>query len=659
MIKVIVLFFISSFSISYTQYSVDTLHSPIRVGTMANFGFNFHSADFGSLPGIPNCCPKFSSGFGTSISYITQIQYRVNLDWTIGLRAGLFEQPAILKTTQKTITSVSSQLREVEIKYEINANLQTIAAQPFVSYHISDPLQVKAGLWGGILSTKSFTQKEMLVQPETGTFENGKRTRMEQSGTISETSSFLLGSVLGLSYDIPLNSSKTLLLVPEISLQYNFSNFIQNAQWRSTTLWTGISALYNFRSQPYEPPPPAPPPAVVMERVVPEPPKTTIVILDLETVDENGEPKELKTIPITQEVTRIVLPLLPYIFFDEGSDKLSRRYNKEITKNTNDVLDKYETILSVIASRMNENPQSTITLKGCENSNENAQFRGSLAKNRAETIRNVLISIYGIDGKRVIIVENSLTSKKSNEQTIEGQEENSRVEIYSAFPLILSPLEKSDTISKSVITGVKIAPNLTSEAENVTWNVKTEANSIPLTTNKGNNKIEPFLVPLTQEIIDKLAKANTFKVTVNGEDNFNQQFESVLEVPIEKNFIVRQNETETISTNITKEVYNLLLFDYNSSELTEDQKKSLLIIKKRISPNSVVSIKGYTDKSGSEEVNKTLSLNRAKSVASVLGVSTKAEIIGIGSSELLFPNNLPEGRFYSRTVVVEISIENK
>ena len=33
-------------------------------GLYSTFNYNFHISDFSKLPGIPNCCPKFTKGSG-------------------------------------------------------------------------------------------------------------------------------------------------------------------------------------------------------------------------------------------------------------------------------------------------------------------------------------------------------------------------------------------------------------------------------------------------------------------------------------------------------------------------------------------------------------------------------------------------------------------
>src|SRR5437762_3903901 len=41
----------------------DTLR--MRYGVVGGLSINRHTADFRALPGVPNCCPQFSSGSGT------------------------------------------------------------------------------------------------------------------------------------------------------------------------------------------------------------------------------------------------------------------------------------------------------------------------------------------------------------------------------------------------------------------------------------------------------------------------------------------------------------------------------------------------------------------------------------------------------------------
>jgi OOP family OmpA-OmpF porin len=75
------------------------------------------------------------------------------------------------------------------------------------------------------------------------------------------------------------------------------------------------------------------------------------------------------------------------------------------------------------------------------------------------------------------------------------------------------------------------------------------------------------------------------------------------------------------------------------------------MVKRRISPNATVSIVGHTDRIGDEEYNRKLSEERARLTASQLNASTST-VTGVGENQPQYTNDLPEGRFYNRTVDV-------
>ena len=70
--------------------------------------------------------------------------------------------------------------------------------------------------------------------------------------------------------------------------------------------------------------------------------------------------------------------------------------------------------------------------------------------------------------------------------------------------------------------------------------------------------------------------------------------------------------------------------------------------------NSTVTITGHTDRVGDPGVNMKPSQDRAPAVAAAL-TGTTPTTRGLGESQLLFSNDLPEGRFYCR--IVDIVVE--
>ena len=106
------------------------------------------------------------------------------------------------------------------------------------------------------------------------------------------------------------------------------------------------------------------------------------------------------------------------------------------------------------------------------------------------------------------------------------------------------------------------------------------------------------------------------------------------------------------------DLYSLILFDVRSSDLSPANRKIASYIAARLSPKSVITIRGYTDKLGEAGFNRELALKRAQNTAAALGITGRAAIEGIPQADL-YDNSLPEGRFYTRTVdiIVETPTE--
>jgi outer membrane protein OmpA-like peptidoglycan-associated protein len=78
-------------------------------------------------------------------------------------------------------------------------------------------------------------------------------------------------------------------------------------------------------------------------------------------------------------------------------------------------------------------------------------------------------------------------------------------------------------------------------------------------------------------------------------------------------------------------------------------------VKARIQPESKVRIVGYADRTGNPEYNRNLARKRCLEAQRVLGVADdRVAIDPIGSDTLIYNNDTPEGRSYSRTVQIEI-----
>jgi len=108
-----------------------------------------------------------------------------------------------------------------------------------------------------------------------------------------------------------------------------------------------------------------------------------------------------------------------------------------------------------------------------------------------------------------------------------------------------------------------------------------------------------------------------------------------------------------------------VIYEFNQSKTISIYEKYLTdIVTPKIPSGATVTIHGHTDVIGDEAHNKTLSLARANDVKSILVKSlknagrtdVKFDVFGYGEDPKFAPfeNNLPEERFYNRSVVIDI-----
>ncbi|HVO32352.1 MAG TPA: OmpA family protein [Elusimicrobiota bacterium] len=122
-------------------------------------------------------------------------------------------------------------------------------------------------------------------------------------------------------------------------------------------------------------------------------------------------------------------------------------------------------------------------------------------------------------------------------------------------------------------------------------------------------------------------------------------------------------DTQRTQNGILTKLKNDLLFDVGSADLKPDAKDNLAQIGGIIAkyPEDRVEVVGYTDSTGSQAFNQTLSQNRANSVKLALinsGVpSSSIEAIGQGESNPIGDNSTAEGRAQNRRVELVITAD--
>jgi outer membrane protein OmpA-like peptidoglycan-associated protein len=141
--------------------------------------------------------------------------------------------------------------------------------------------------------------------------------------------------------------------------------------------------------------------------------------------------------------------LLNYVFFDKNSSQLRPEYGPAPNHaerlafdetGFSDQMKQYHNILNIIGARMFAYPRATLTITGCNSDSGEEMGNKTLSQQRADTVKQYLTSVWGIDTTRMKVDARNLPSKPSTQSTEAGQAENRRVELTSSEPGILKPV---------------------------------------------------------------------------------------------------------------------------------------------------------------------------------------------------------------------------
>jgi outer membrane protein OmpA-like peptidoglycan-associated protein len=387
-----------------------------------------------------------------------------------------------------------------------------------------------------------------------------------------------------------------------------------------------------------------------------------------------------KVVPLNRQVKE-TFPLRNSVFFDMGSTEIPNRYvqlsntqansfkeaqlqqyqpNNLISGRSSRQLAVYYNILNILGDRLRSNPNGTMTLTGSADKNP------AEGKKMAENVKQYLVHTFGIDASRIntegrdkpLIPSEKPTATKELDLLREGDR---RVDIISTSPeLLLQVGGVSSPYLKPVeITAVQEDPldsHVIFTADGATESLKQW--SVDVTNEQG--KAEHY-GPYTTD------QASVSGKTILGNDA--QGNYKIVMLGETKNGVAIQKESSVSLMKIVdpkqEGLRYSILFDFDKSKSVASYEKFLTAVVTPLIPeNSTVIIHGHTDIIGEENYNHTLSVERAKSTQQVIENAlvnagkkgVKFETYGFGEDEGMAPfeNNLPEKRFYNRTVIIDI-----
>ncbi len=490
----------------------------------------------------------------------------------------------------------------------------------------------------------------------------------EVKGDFSNINSTIFSMQIGAGYDIALsakNKQTQAVLSPFVSFHPYFGQSPRTIEtWNVTTVRTGLAIKFGRGRK--------------MAAVATAPLPTEAAVVTEPAV--NFSVTAPANIAVERRVTEI-FPLRNYVFFNTGSTEIPDRYKllrkdqvtdfkedqvafvtpENLTGRSSRQMIVYYNVINILGDRMGKNPSAAITLVG------SSELGPDDGKAMAESIKQYLVTVFGIDAARITIEGRNkpkIPSEKpgGTNELVLLREGDRRVSIESSSASLLMEFQTGpDAPLKPVeILAMQQEP----QTNYVSFNVEgaTEAYTSWSLEIKDDKAVVQNFGPYTQE-----------KISISGNSILGTRSEGDFTVTLigktkSGNTIKKETPLHLVRWTASKDEEGMrfsVLFEFNESKTIALYEKYLTdVVLPKIPTGGTVMIHGHTDVIGEELHNQTLSMARANEVKTILEnglikagrTDVKFEVLGFGEdqSHSPFENKFPEERFYNRTVIIDI-----
>lgn len=667
-----------------------------RFGGGVQAGIALHNAAFKALPGIPmpSEAEAFTGAVNASIGLGGYAEWQAFPLLALGLQVDAQRTSAQLTASEGPLPYLmdNGSVGNITLQHTIDYSLLSLGVRPAVVVPLQ-PFTVLLGARFAVPVWSSFSQTEEISDASPGLeYLIGGVSRVRQSSAKLPSAVSLAAALeFGVAFDIPLNTS--LVMRPELSYRHALTDVAAGTAWRAHSLHAGVSIYrpiyrehdvridtlyrrdttvqvvaglaaetlslagqtvqisdvdsgdYTVRT------------VVISEqyvRAVPKPAPLLTAGLDVRFVLNNGQETEGVRVSVETVLEKNVVPVLPYVFFDDMSASIPARYAQTFAPvsavvagqlDRRDVLGIYRNLLNIVGQRLAQKTTATIVLTGTNSGEGEERKNTALSQQRAESIRQYLVHSWGIAPERIAVRAVNLPLRPSNTALPGGSEENRRVELSSDDPSILAPLVLQDTVRIANPPIIRFYPDILSEAGIADWQISVSQSERFYKVFADSSEPPEYIDwNISQDKAALVSADAPMQYVMRVRDRANAHTETGQGTIVFQ--VQQQNGTVAGRSEVTR--YSLIVFDYDGADVTQMHKTSLASIRESLPLHAQITVMGMTDELGNAEYNRQLSERRAKAIAAALQLPTSVAQ-GMGEQTEL-SSETPEGRFYSRRV---------
>jgi hypothetical protein len=614
-------------------------------GVAGGANFNFYRGSTQNMNSGFSSPVAFHNGNGVGLFILPLVEYRpADSNWGVMFQAGYDNRKA---TFNQVITPCNCPA-------DLSAKLSYITIEPSLRFA---PFKSNLYFYGGPRLAFNIQKSFSYVLGTNPQYPN-QTGSPAVTGDFNDVRNTVLSMQVGVGYDIPLSSKESqnqFILSPFVAFQPYFGQNPRSTEtWNMTTLRAGLALKFG-RGKKIEAP----------------------SSVNAETQFSVNSPKNT---PVSLRVSEI-FPLRNYVFFNEGSNEIPKRYEllrKEEVKDFKEdqlkitsagnlsgrstrQMTVYYNVLNILGDRMQKNPSTTINLVG---SSEKGPDDG---RAMANSIKTYLTDVFSISAARISVEGRTKPAIPSEQPGAKLElellrEGDRRVSIESNSSVLLMEFQSG--------------PNAPLKPVVITYPQTAPPESYVVFNNEGAQKNLTFW---KLEIKDENGKVQTFGPFTKDEASIPGK--SILGNRPEGNYSVKMIGITKTGQKTVKEapahftlwtpiqveegIRYSIIYEFNESKAISIYEKYLAeIVTPKIPVGAIVIIKGHTDIIGGETHNQDLSLARANDVKAIIEKSLSKvgrtdvifQVNGFGEDENASPfeNKTPEERFYNRTVIIDI-----